>query len=132
MSGVETRLEPFSVTGEHRGQAAHLRLFGEIDMAAVPVLERSLRAAESNGNSAIVVDLERVTFIDASGLRAFLGAAKRAGRSGRTFTITRAPAVVQRVLQITGTTHLLAADLLPISADGAEGNHRWQREPECR
>lgn len=112
MSGAGTRQEPFSVTSEQRGHSAHLRLFGEIDMATVPLLEQWLQAAESNGNTAIVVDLERVTFIDAGGLRAFLGAAKRASRGGRTFAITRVPALVLRVLRITGTTHLLAADTL--------------------
>lgn len=117
MSGLGTKQELFSVTSEIRGHAAHLRLFGEIDMATAPVLEGWLQSAESNGNTAIVVDLEQVTFIDASGLRPFLGAAQRAIHSGRTFAITRAPAVVQRVLQITGTTHLLSADWPAFSPD---------------
>jgi anti-anti-sigma factor len=110
MTGAGTKQEPFSVTSEQRGHAAHLRLSGEIDIATAPVLEGWLHTAERNGNTAIVLDLEEVTFMDASGLRAFLGAAERATRCGRTFAIVRPPALVQRVLQITGTAHLLAAD----------------------
>jgi len=117
MAGAGWSQEPFSVTSEQRGHAAHLRLSGEIDLATAPVLERWLQTAERNGNTAIVLDLGDVTFIDVSGLRAFLGAAERASRSGRTFAIVRAPALVQRVLQFTGTTHLLAADALTFSSD---------------
>lgn len=108
MMGVGTRQEPFRVSNEQRGDSAHLSLFGEIDVATTPVLEEWIHAAERNGSTAIIVDLEQVTFMDVSGLRAFLGAAQRAGRSGRTFAIVKAPRVVQRVLQITGTTHLVA------------------------
>lgn len=109
--------EPLSATSEQRGHASHLRLFGEIDMATAPVLEGWLQTAESNGNTAIVADLEEVTFMDASGLRAFLRAAERASRRGRTFSIVRAPACVQRILQVTETTHLLAADAIAHSPD---------------
>ncbi|HEX9697511.1 MAG TPA: STAS domain-containing protein [Actinomycetota bacterium] len=102
--------ELLSAVSEQRGHVAYLGLSGEIDIATAPALEGWLRAAESNGNTAIVVDLEAVTFMDVSGLRAFLGAAERARGSRRTFGIARAPAIVQRVFQITGTTHLLAED----------------------
>jgi anti-sigma B factor antagonist len=100
----------FKVSSEQRGHAAHLCLSGELDLATSPILERSLQGAESNGNIAIVVDLEQVTFMDVSGLRAFLGAAERASGSGRTFSMVKAPAVVRRVLQITRTTYLLGSD----------------------
>lgn len=115
--GRGTEQEPFSVTSNQSGHTAHLRVFGEIDIATAPILERSLHAAESNGDTAIVIDLEQVSFMDASGLRVFLGAARRASQGGRTLAITRAPARVQRVFRITGTTHLLAADPLPLSQD---------------
>lgn len=99
--------ETFSVTIEQRDHAAYLRLYGEIDIATAPILERKLEAAESNGHAAIVVDLQQVTFMDASGLRVFLRAKQRAIRSGRTFSMTGSPRRVMRVLRITGTTHLL-------------------------
>lgn len=110
-----------NVSGEQRGHAAHLHVFGEIDLATAPILEGWLQAAERNDTTAIVVDLEHVTFIDASGLRAFLRAAQRANQAGRTLELTNAPAIVLRVLQLTGCTHLLAADPLAQSPD--------QREP---
>lgn len=109
-------MEILSVISEQSGRAAHLRLSGEIDMTSVPILERWLEAAESNGNTEVVVDLDAVTFMDASGIRTFLGAAHRATQSGNTFTIIKAPAPVQRILRITGTEHLLHGGTLPSPA----------------
>ncbi len=79
-------------------------------MATSPVLEQWIQGAESNGNSAIVLDLANLTFIDSSGIHAFLRAADRASRSGRSFSIVSTPAVVQRLLEITRTNHLLGSD----------------------
>ena len=107
MTGAKPEL--FSVRGELRGHGTYLRLSGELDMATSPFLETWLQGAECNGNNAIVVDLEKVTFMDTSGLHAFLRASERAGGRGRDFVVVKAPAVVRRLLQITGTTHLLAS-----------------------
>ena len=112
MSWVGANLEPFSVTGEQRGGAAYLRVSGEIDMATAPVLDERLRAAQSNGYTGIVVDLEHVTFMDITGLRSLIRAAEEARRSDKTFATVKATAIVKRVLQITGTAHLLDADPL--------------------
>jgi anti-anti-sigma factor len=110
MSRVGANLEPFSVTSRQRGDAADLRVSGEIDMATAPVLDDRLRAAQNNGYTGIVLDLENVTFMDASGLRALLRAAERARQSEKAFAMVKTPAIVQRVLQITGTAHLLDAE----------------------
>ncbi len=116
MSGVGANLEPFGVTGEQRGDAAYLRVSGEIDIATAPLLDERLRAAQSNGYTGIVVDLEHVTFMDASGVRSLLRAAEEARRNDKTFATVKTPAIVSRVLQITGTAHLLDADpLAPVT-----------------
>ena len=101
--------ELFSVRGELGGHGTYLRLSGELDMATYPLLETWFQGAERRGNDVIVVDLEHLTFIDTSGVHAFLRAAERAGRNGRAFAIIKAPAVVQKMLQITGTNHLLGS-----------------------
>lgn len=98
-----------SVRVEQHGHVARLHPSGEIDLATAPVVEAWLTRAESNGNAAIVVDLEQVTFMDVSGLRVFLAAADRAHARGHSFAIINASSAVEMVLQITGTTHLLGA-----------------------
>lgn len=120
MSKMPVNLEPFSITSEERGDGAYLRVRGEIDIATVPALDEGLRVAQSNGYSGIVVDLEQVTFIDASGLRSLLRAAEQARRSDKSFETVGTPRVVQRVLQITGTARLLRVEAPALVA---------QREP---
>lgn len=99
----------FTVRSEQRGHVVHLHIRGDLDMATSPVLEGWLAGAEANGNTSIIVDLENVAFMDATGLRIFLRAAERARRSGRRFVLVRPPPVVRKVLQITRTADLFAA-----------------------
>src|SRR5215218_8550850 len=56
-----------------------LSIEGEIDMATADALRAALEDALAE-NPDLVVDLQGVTFLDASGIRVFLGAA--AGRNG--------------------------------------------------
>ena len=119
MTAVEATQDWFSVCSEQRGHTAYLRLHGELDINTSPILERSLHEAESNGYTAVVLDLEHLTFLDASGgLRAFLGAAERAVGAGRTFAIVHPSAIVLKLLGVTQTTHLLAA--APAARSSAE------------
>jgi len=100
----------FSVRSEQHNNALSLYVGGELDIASLPALEETLLSAVSNGNAEIVVDLERVTFIDASGLGAFIRAADRATEGGRSFAIVRPPPFVRKILTLTGTTYLLGSD----------------------
>lgn len=108
MAMLEENPELFNVRSEQHGSAVMLHLSGELDMATAPTLHGWLSGAERNGNAEIVVDLNKVTFMDSTGLRPFLEAADRASRIGRSFALVRAPAQVARVLQLTRTAHLLA------------------------
>ena len=74
---------------------------GELDLLAVPELERWLHALE--GDSAIEVDLSGVTFFDSSALRTFLGVRRNNPR----LRIVRPSKAVQRVLEITETIDYL-------------------------
>lgn len=94
----------------HSGHAVRLHLSGELDVATEPFLDKLLSRAEGNGIDEIVVDLENVTFMSISTLRSFTRAARRASRSGRTFTLVTAPRVVRRILEITGTLDLLGPE----------------------
>lgn len=46
-----------------------LRVRGELDLAAVPFVERALSQCARNGGVRLLVDLSDVSFIDAAGLR---------------------------------------------------------------
>jgi len=78
---------------------------GDIDMSGGPILEEVMLAREGQlGESGdLVVDVEGVQFIDSSGLRSLLAAARRAGaRSARLELRAVGPEVI-RLFEITGT-----------------------------
>ena len=82
----------------------HVRAAGELDLAVVGQVENALdRAFRGAPSRRIVLDLRRVTFLDAAGLGSILRANERAcaaaielvlvrplGRANRVFTLTRA------------------------------------------
>ena len=78
---------------------------GDIDMAGGPLLEAVMlrREAQLSVNGDLVVDVEGVQFIDSSGLRSLLAAARRASaRSARLELRAVGPEVI-RLFEITGT-----------------------------
>jgi len=79
-----------------------LKIDGDIDMAAGPVLRKAMLEQEEQGD--VVLDLSGVSFIDSSGLRTLLDAARRADERGNTLTLRQAGPEVRRLLEITGTT----------------------------
>jgi anti-sigma B factor antagonist len=98
-----------------RDDAIWVTLSGELDLATAPTLQAALQEAES-GDAAhpIVLDLRRLAFIDSSGLRVVLAAAKRAGDQGRRFVLVRGSDQVDRVFQVTGSDrHLEVVDEPP-------------------
>ena len=98
---------------EYRGGVVHLHIGDELDVSTAVALEEHLSAIEGYGNEDIVIDLERMTFMDSSGVRCFRAAADRAKRSGRKFEMVNPAPMVRKVLAITGDTHLLQAPALP-------------------
>lgn len=86
---------------------AKLELVGELDMAAVPSVDVTLRRLEETKPGTLILDLSKLTFIDSSGLRMVLMAAQRAKDEGRRFAIVPGPARVQRIFRITGLDSVL-------------------------
>jgi anti-sigma B factor antagonist len=84
-----------------------IALSGELDMGTVTILEEHLVRAESEGATAILIDLRELTFMDSTGLHAFLAARNRAEMTGRQLLLIGAKAPVRRVFEITGQDVLL-------------------------
>lgn len=80
-----------------------LALFGELDLASTPMLERELAAVKSGGAARLVIDLAGVGFMDSSGLQALLRARERAAAKDHQFALRRGPRQVQRVFELTKT-----------------------------
>ena len=95
----------FEVVEERRGDVALLRLSGEVDVAASGPVRARVDAAAAG---ALVVDLSEVTFVDSSGLRELLRARMECDRRGGRLVLTGVPAVLERLLDLTGTAALFA------------------------
>ena len=81
-----------------------LTVAGEIDMASSPQLRACLR----NLSGIVVVDLAEVTFLDSSGLSAFVSEWKRLREESGDLRLRAAQANVRQVIEITGLTEMLA------------------------
>ncbi|HEY1702054.1 MAG TPA: STAS domain-containing protein [Trebonia sp.] len=82
---------------------------GEIDISTVPRLRGVLSALAVRGMR-VIVDLEEVSFIDASGLGALAAAVGRAAAAGGSLHVTAVPPCVRRLIAVTGLDrHLLTA-----------------------
>jgi anti-sigma B factor antagonist len=99
---------------EHRSGAAEVVLVaGELDLCTAPYLAEELRRAQSTGAD-VIVDLEKVTFMDCAGLRVLLSASTNSGAAG--FSVTPGPRQVRRLFELTD-----ARVLLDVVAPGVPG-----------
>ena len=74
---------------------------GEIDIASVAQLRERLYELAGNGGT-LIVDLNRVTFIDSAGLGALVGTARRAAENGGSLYAVCAQPQPRRLLWLTG------------------------------
>jgi anti-anti-sigma factor len=83
----------------------HVRVVpvGELDMAAAPVLDRTIRELRDAGFDYLIVDLRQLRFLDSSGLRLLMDLSNAANADSHRLELVPGPAEVQRVFEISGT-----------------------------
>ncbi|MFJ8364075.1 STAS domain-containing protein [Streptomyces sp. NPDC093984] len=86
---------------------ALITLAGEIDLNTAPLLSAALATCARDGIRTADVDLTAVTFCDVSGLNAFLAASRHATEAGTSLQLHYPPAVMARIIEITGSGFLL-------------------------
>lgn len=77
---------------------------GEIDLATVPRLYEAMRTLLTQGRSHLVVDLDAVTFMDASALGFLVAAHQEATASGGSFALLCQNPQCMRLIVIAGLT----------------------------
>jgi anti-anti-sigma factor len=98
----------FTVGSERVNGSAHIRVTGELDLSVIGAVDREMERAEASNATRIVLELDELEFMDASGVRLLLHLNDRSQNNGRRLRITRAAAPqVQRVLELTGVDELL-------------------------
>jgi anti-anti-sigma factor len=98
--------KPFDIEVQELENAAHVRLSGEVDLAAVEAIETTLRPLEERYRT-LILDLSGVTFLDSTGLRAIVSADARARKNGVELKIVRGPERVQKILYLAGLDKIL-------------------------
>jgi anti-anti-sigma factor len=102
--------EHFSVE-LHRGERATVvTVSGELDLASTPLLERELaRAVEEWGNGVIIADLEKLEFIDSTGLSVLVKVDQQIREAGGRFGVVGGGSQVRRLLDLTGVAKQVAS-----------------------
>jgi anti-sigma B factor antagonist len=75
---------------------------GELDVSNAGNLTSAVQAAFSDGFAAVVVDLQRVTFLDSSGARALVNCDRSARQAGGRFAVVASRPQVRRSLTLLG------------------------------
>ena len=88
---------------------------GEVDIATAPRLGHHLAALAGSGRP-VIADLDQVSFIDASGLGALVGAARRADAHGGSLHAVCARPQTRKLLWLTGVDRRIP---LAATVDGA-------------
>lgn len=84
-----------------------MALRGELDMATIGIFTDALARCEGNGSTALMLDLRDLTFMNATGLHAFLQARDRSRGNGHRLLFVGASRPVRRVFEVTGTESIL-------------------------
>ena len=89
------------MTIEERGDAVHVVMTGELDISTAQRLEDDLKRIEADRPATIVLDLQKLTFMDSTGLRLLIMADSRAREDERRLVIVQGNEMVQRVMRLT-------------------------------
>jgi anti-sigma B factor antagonist len=89
---------------------ALLALSGRLSAATVADVRAALTAAMAGGRGDLVVDIERVELVDASGLGVLVGAHRLAMRCERRLVLRAVPARIERLLAITHLNRVLTLE----------------------
>jgi anti-sigma B factor antagonist len=115
---VASRLRPSASGGdmtESDDSRAGWRLAprGDLDVATAPDLQAELDDLIERGALLVVVDLEAVTFLDSSGLRALVHGARALEAGGGRLLVENATGAVARVLELTDLLERLSDQRRP-------------------
>jgi anti-anti-sigma factor len=98
----------FAMRRERVNNSERIRVLGELDLSVIGLVDREMERAEASDASRIVLDLEQLEFLDASGIRLLLHLEERSQDNDRRLRISGCGAPqVQRVLELTGVDELL-------------------------
>lgn len=106
-AAVELQRTGFAVEAERSERSTVLKLSGELDVATAPALESAVCSAFAADPTSMVIDLSRLSFLDSTGIRVLVTAARQAETDGCPIVVMAPTAQVMRVLRLTGVDRLI-------------------------
>jgi anti-sigma B factor antagonist len=98
----------FSIADTRRADgSAVLTVAGELDIATVPVVRERLSDLTDAGARRLVVDLRDVTFMDSTGLAAFIHAKVRLGDDGTLTLVLEPDSYPRLIFEVAGLVGVL-------------------------
>ncbi|WP_327088383.1 STAS domain-containing protein [Nonomuraea sp. NBC_01738] len=91
-----------SVEVERTGGVTIVRLDGDLDKVTAPGLRTRLRELAASGCRAMVIDAERLTFCDSSGLWVLVEQHRHLAHLGGALRLSGVHGILGRVLEVTG------------------------------
>ena len=107
------RVDLLHLSHEHvDGAAVVIRVSGELDAATTPGLVQLVGDLVSLGHNRLVLDLGDLTFIDSTGIGAFVGARNRAREAYGSLVLRAVPDRVAAVLAVVGLDGVFEVEAL--------------------
>lgn len=97
--GVEMEL---SLTSRAEGEFEIIEVGGEIDVYTAPKLREAIVAAVDAGHTNLIIDVQKVEFLDSTGLGVLVGALKRVRADGGSLDIVCTQERILKIFEITG------------------------------
>jgi anti-sigma B factor antagonist len=104
MSGPDTHVL-MSLDQRRDGPATVVTVAGEIDIFTAPRLRDVLLEQIAVGHVHLVVDVEKVTFLDSAALAVLIGAWWRVRDHGGHLALAGAPGAIRKIFHVTCLTH---------------------------
>ena len=98
----------FALHTDQDGDAAVVRVVGELDLATAPQLRELLVDLVAQGRRHVTLDLADMAFIDSTGLKVFVAGLQRLRACGGELALRSPRAAALRVFEITGLTTIFA------------------------
>ena len=97
-----------------------IEIGGEIDVYTAPRLRESIVAAVEAGHIRLIIDVQKVDFLDSTGLGVLVGALKRVRADGGSLDIVCTQERILKIFEITGLDKVFG---LHTSVDEARAAH---------
>ncbi|MGZ5368645.1 anti-sigma factor antagonist [Aeromicrobium sp.] len=91
-----------SLNTRTQGQFQVIEVGGEVDVYTAPKLRDSIVTAVDDGHNRLVIDVEKVDFLDSTGLGVLVGSLKRVRAEGGSLDIVCTHERILKIFAITG------------------------------